>query len=92
MNMRHVRYCPTCGNHKSSSTEPFPPFQPIPLTPEVRKDLWVYFGEEPYVFNDGSWPSLPAASVNYPRERIPELLNTPFTRAFLAWRIRGDRS
>ena len=89
---KHTRFCPTCGQHQTSSTEPFPPFKPVPLTVEVCRDLWLYFGEELHTIANGAWPSLPPGSVCYPIERPPELLDTPFTRAFLAWRTRGVRS
>lgn len=57
------------------------------LTPDVRCDLWEYFGETPEdaLAMAGSWPSLPETTVAY--NGPPKLrLDTPFGRAFAAWR------
>jgi hypothetical protein len=81
--------CPTCGSETWCGFEAPPQFQPVPLTVDLRADLWRYFGEN---YNDGGWPSLPPESVRINMGRMPDLLDTPFTRAFLVWRTRGDRS
>lgn len=59
----------------------------LPLTPDVRCDLWEYFGETPEDAErmSGAWPQLPTPAVDYTGS--PKLcIDTPFGRAFAAWR------
>jgi len=60
---------------------------PYPLTPEVRADLWRYFGDPnpPAPEDAGGWPSLPPDAIT-PSGTPPCLTDTPFARAFVAWR------
>ena len=60
---------------------------PYPLTPEVRADLWRYFGDPnpPAPEDAGGWPSLPPGAIT-PSGTPPCLTDTPFARAFVAWR------
>lgn len=87
----HREDCPCCGLTIRSSTGPFPPFQPVPVTEDVRRDLWRFFGEPNPDLMQASWPALPDSSVRFPRTRLPELQDTPFVRAFLVWRERQRR-
>lgn len=64
----------------------------LPMTADVRRDLWIYFGETwiDAARMAGSAPSLPATSVKPGgREGPPVLdLNTPFGAAFATWRAQ----
>ena len=60
---------------------------PYPLTPEVRADLWRFYGDPnpPAPEDAGGWPSLPPGAIT-PSGTPPCLTDTPFARAFVAWR------
>lgn len=61
----------------------------LPLTEDVRRDLWQFFGASPEdaALRSGSWPSLPDDAVLYPARELPVLrLDTPFGLAFRQWR------
>jgi len=68
------------------------------MTHDVRCDLWMFFGES---FEDAEcmaacWPSLPASAVDrdqsVPGGSVRLRLDTPFGRAFIAWRQKRDRA
>ncbi len=60
--------------------------KPIPLTEDVRRDLWLFFGETNIGPDTPNWPALPVTAIAYPRGSLPVLTDCPFTRAFMAWR------
>jgi hypothetical protein len=59
----------------------------LPFTPEVQRDLWLFFGET----EDGAdllaqaRPTLPPSALGY-TGRVHLRLDTPFGHAFMAWR------
>lgn len=57
---------------------------PYPLTPEVRADLWRFYGcdDEEADGLDHHLPELPYGTTS----ADGHLLDTPFARAFVAWR------
>ena len=57
---------------------------PYPLTPEVRADLWRFYGcdDEEADGLDHHLPEMPYGTTS----ADGHLLDTPFARAFVAWR------
>lgn len=65
------------------------PTFPYPLTTDVRADLWRFFGDDALADTEpGNWPGLPDTAIT-PSGKAPALLDTPFARAFVAWREAG---
>jgi hypothetical protein len=61
----------------------------LPLTEDVRRDLWQFFGASPddAVLRAASWPSLSDDALVYSKQKPPALrLDTPFGLAFSQWR------
>ena len=62
----------------------------LPLTEDVRRDLWRFFGESDADATrlSGGWPGLHETALVYAKSApLPSLrLDTPFGRAFLLFR------
>lgn len=66
------------------------PFQPIPLDQNTRYDLWRFLGDtrpSDMIDAEAKYPRLPPFAIREAHDgHFAELMDTPFTRAFLAWR------
>lgn len=63
---------------------------PYPLTPEVRADLWRFMGLPPEAAATMTVPPVLPVLALIPRngdeDTVYKLTDTPFARAFVAWR------